>query len=165
MIKLKSLLLEDVYEYFYHATSPNSLPGIVDKGLIPPKETNWGGDLGKFSEGKVFATDRFRDANFYGNVLWRKNPSRFRPILRFKYDKSRFIPDKQSSHDFYVEYPLKARFEIFIYSKNQAEFGTMERNGDIYFNEKAGEWRLLTKDIADSIATGEWDDEEWDDEI
>lgn len=160
MIKLKSLILEDVYEYFYHATKPENLPGIVAKGLIPSKETNWGGDLGKFSEGKIFVTDNFRSANYYGNILWRDYPNRFRPILRFKYNKLRFIPDKHSEHDFYVEYPLKARFEIFVYDENQQHDAEISHNGDIFFNENSGTWRPLTKDVADSIATGEWDGEE-----
>jgi RNA:NAD 2'-phosphotransferase (TPT1/KptA family) len=38
MIKLKDILIEDLYEYFYHATTPDALPGIVKHGLLPSKD-------------------------------------------------------------------------------------------------------------------------------
>jgi hypothetical protein len=158
MIKLKSLLEENVYEYFYHATTPNALPNIVNRGLMPSENTNWGGDLGKFSEGKIFVTKKFRTANYYGNIIWRNNSNRYRPILRFKYNKLRFIPDKRSTDDFYVEFTLKARFEMFVYNEN-TKIET-EHNGDMWFNEHTGHWRPLTKELSESISTGEWDGEE-----
>jgi len=164
MISLKNILFENVYEYFYHATLPENLPEIVIHGLIPSKNPHWGGDLGKFSYGKVCISDRFREANYYGNILWRDNPNRYRPILRFKYNKLRVIsdPSKSAAHDFYVEYPIKAKFEIFVYNENTKY--KQDSNGDIWFNDKTGGWRFLTKDIADGIATGEWDKENEDED-
>ena len=51
MIKL-SAIMESKDKYFYHATTCKSLPGIVSRGILPSdSETNWGGDLGKWSEG------------------------------------------------------------------------------------------------------------------
>lgn len=156
MIKLKSLLLEELYEYFYHATKPESLPNIVSKGLLPSTEKqNWGGDLGKHSEGKMFVTDSFNQANYYGNILWRNDPDRYKPILRFKYNKLRFIPDKRSPHDFYLNYPIKTKFEIFVYDYENIEFNN--KNGIFVMDERSGIWRILTMDIAKSIETGEWD--------
>jgi hypothetical protein len=157
----EGIINEDLYEYFYHFTTPEALPSIVIKGLIPSENTNWGGDLGNFSHGKVFVAKNFRQANYYGNIIWRNYPNRYRPILRFKYNKLRFIPDKETKEDMYVEYPIKAKFEIFVYNEHtKIDYGN---HGDIFFKEKTGEWRPLTKDLADSIATGEWDGEEGED--
>ncbi len=157
----EDIINEDLYEYFYHATTPEALPSIVLHGLIPSENTNWGGDLGEFSYGKVFVAKTFRQANYYGNIIWRNNSNRYRPILRFKYNKLRFIPDKETREDMYVEYPIKTRFEIFVYNENtKINYGN---HGDTFFKEKTGEWRPLTKDLADSIATGEWDGEDGED--
>lgn len=158
MIKLKSLLLEGKYKYFYHATEPDFLPSIVHNGLIPGEETHWGGDLGKWSEDKIFVTDKFYWANYYGNVgVWKGLSSeRYKPILRFKYDSSRLIKDPQTLiGDYYSEIPIKTQFEIFMDLDNTVP----DHQGKIYYNRKKGHWRILTKEIADAIATGEWDNE------
>ena len=160
MIKLKSLLLEEVYEYFYHATTPNALTNIVKHGLLPSKNPNWGGALGNQSIGKIFVTSKFKRANYYGNVVWRNNPKRYKPILRFKYNKLNLIPDKYSDDDFYIEFPIKTTFEIFVYN-DTTKIDRNKFDNDMQFHENTGDWRLLTKDIADSIATGEWDEEEY----
>jgi len=158
MIKLKSILLEGVYEYFYHATTPNALPNIVKHGLLPSKNPNWGGALGDSSIGKIFVTNKFKRANYYGNVIWRNNPKRYRPILRFKYNKLGLVPDKHSADDFYVESPLKTEFEVFVYN-DTTKIDRDKFGDDMRFHEETGNWRVLTKDIADSIVTGEWDAE------
>jgi hypothetical protein len=155
MIKLKSLLLEDVYEYFYHATTTDNLPNIFLKGLLPSENPHWGGDLGKQSYGKVFVSKIFRAANYYGNILWRNEPEKYKPILRFKYNKLRFIPDKHSTNDFYIQYPIKTHFDIFVYNDDTKI--KVERNGDTWFDEKTGFWRKLTKELSDVISSGEWD--------
>lgn len=90
--------------------------------------------------------------------MWRDEPNRYKPILRFKYNKYRVISDKESKHDFYAEYPLKAKFEIFVYDENTSV--ETDPNGDTWFNERTGEWRPLTQNIAIAISTGEWDGEE-----
>ena len=157
----ESVINEDLYEYFYHATTPEALPGIVAKGLIPSGDTHWGGDLGKYSEGKVFVAKNFRQANYYGNIIWRNHSNRYRPILRFKYNKHRFIPDKETKEDMYVEYPIKARFEIFVYDENtKVQYGN---HGDTFFKENTGRWRPLTRDLASDIMHGEWDGDEIED--
>jgi hypothetical protein len=163
MIKLKDLIREDVYEYFYHATTADALPSIQSKGLLPSEESHWGGELGELSYGKVFVTKNFNTAVFYGNSgIWKsQDPNRFKPVLRFKYNKLRFVPDKQSANDFYVKYPLKVVFEVFV---SQDKNDTDDR-GDVHYNQNKGEWRILTKDIAESIKYGEWDGEIIDDEI
>jgi hypothetical protein len=152
MIKTRDILLEET-RYYYHATLPENLPDIVTKGLVPSEDPHWGGDLGKKSTGKIFVTDKFQTANYYGNILWRNRPYRYRPILRFA-QKIKLTPD--ATHDFYAEQPIKARFEIFVYDEN-TKF-TQERDGDVWFDECTGHWRPLTYEIASAIASGEWDD-------
>ena len=44
MIKMRDILFEEMHRYYYHATLPENLPGIVAKGLIPSVEPHWGGD-------------------------------------------------------------------------------------------------------------------------
>lgn len=159
MIILKELLTEDLYPYFYHATTPDALPGIVEKGLIPSTETHWGGELEKFSLGKIFIADRFYTANYYGNMIWRNEPNRYRPILKFKYNKHRIVRDKLALHDFYLEYPIKPRFELFIYDQDTI-IKYDQSTGDTWFDEKTGHWRPLTHDLATMISSGEWDGED-----
>ena len=161
MIKLITIM-EGTNEYFYHATTCEALPGIVTRGLLPSDETHWGGDLGKFSEGKVFLTNDFSTAVFYGNAgIWgNQHFNCFRPILRVQYDKNELMYDQQSKGDYYSEIPIRGSFEIFVPSENDKGIGA---DGLAYYNEKIGTWRSLTKDIAESIATGEWDGEIIDD--
>lgn len=160
----EAIVVESTFRYFYHATLPNALPGIVTHGLRPSENPNWGGDLGAKSQGKVFVTDDFGIANFYGNVLWRKQPKRYRPILRFKYDQSRLIHDENTSGDYYSKTPIKARFEIFVYNLEDHKFGlgAGKYENDVEFYDTKGEWRPLTMNIAQAIATGEWDETEVD---
>ncbi len=160
MIKMRDILFEEMHRYYYHATLPENLPGIVAKGLIPSEEPHWGGDLGKESYGKIFVTDKFRTANYYGNILWRDHPNRYRPILRFVRSKMKLTPDKYAAHDFFTEQPINERFEIFVYDENTKV--EQMHNGDVWFNERTGHWRPLTHEIASAIATGEWDGEEID---
>ena len=157
----ESTINEDLYEYFYHATTPEALESILEKGLIPSEKTHWGGGLGKFSEGKVFVAKNFRRANYYGNIIWRNHPTRYRPILRFKYNKHRFVPDKEPQEDMYVEYPIKAKFDIFVYDENTKI--DYNHRGDTFFKESTGHWRPLTRELASAIMSGEWDGEEIED--
>jgi hypothetical protein len=161
MIKLK-LLLESMTEWFYHATTAKALPGIMERGLLPAEETNWGGDLGKWSEGKVFLTDRFKRAVFYGNAgIWQKEHiNQFKPLLRIRLDKTELEEDPQSNDDYYSEIPIRGNFEIFVPTE---ETETPDERGNVLYAEFNSEWRPLTKDIADAIATGEWDGETIDD--
>lgn len=156
----EAVINEAQYGTFYHATFPENLPGIVTKGLVPSKEPHWGGDLGTTSYDKVFVTDDFGIANFYGNVLWRKNPRRYRPILRFKYDRSQLVRDEKTSGDYYTNSTIKARFEIFVYNleDHKLGLGAGKYANDVEFYDKKGEWRPLTMNIAQAIATGEWDE-------
>ena len=154
MIKLKSLLPEGKTAWVYHSTMAKHLPNIVRKGLLPAVETNWGGDLGQFSQGKVFVTDYFNRAVYYGNCgPWRKDKSiKFKPVLRFKYDLTKLKSDPSTRHDFYSEVPIITDFWVFV------PLYEHEQGDDTIFDENYGEWRKLTPEIATAIATGEWDD-------
>jgi len=168
MIKLSSILNEILEEnknihYFYHATLADRLPSIQKNGLQPSEETNWGGELGKWSFGKIFLASKFRSANYYGNILWRNNhPNRYRPILRIKYDINLLTPDQQSSGDFYSESEITVPIEIFVYNEDTKT--RYDSNGDTWFNEKTGHWRELTKELSEGIYHGEWDGEIIDDD-
>src|SRR6266704_3117601 len=89
VIRLQDLLKEALEQYFYHATTADRLPGIVQKGLIPSTNPRWGGELAAHSEGKAFVTEKLSHAVFYGNSgIWKAEPvERYRPIIRFKYDQ------------------------------------------------------------------------------
>jgi hypothetical protein len=169
MIKLKSLLKnykrdqsllkEDAADsvYFYHATLADHLPSIYKEGLLPSENTHWGGALGNASLGKVFVTDSFKTANFYGNILWRNGKEdRFKPILRFKYPKSKLTKDKNSARDYYSSTTIKVPFDIFVY--NQDTKIQMEKNGDVWFDQNTGYWRSLSNETSKSIYYGEWDE-------
>ena len=163
MIKLTSIMTEGKNRYFYHATTCKALPGIVARGLLPNEgETTWGGDLGKFSEDKVFMTTTFIMADYYGNAgIWGKQHyNQFKPLLRFRHSSWDLLPDPQTSGDYYSEIPIKGRFEIFVPDETQ-EVGS---DGRVYYKEGNGTWRPLTKNIADAIYHGEWDGEIIDDE-
>ena len=156
-------MTEGKHRYFYHATTCKALPGIVTHGLLPnEKETTWGGDLGKFSEGKVFMTTTFGMADYYGNAgIWgNQHHNQFKPLLRFRHSIWDLTPDPQTPGDYYSEIPIKSRFEIFVSDENQ-EAGS---DGKVYYKEGAGIWRPLTGDMADAIYHGEWDGEIIDDE-
>jgi len=158
MIKLKELLKETKQSYFYHATTAEALPKIIKQGLLPSTgNTHWGGDLGKFSEKKVFVTNNFNTAVFYGNAgIWKsQHQNRFKPLLRFKYNELKLEKDLASKGDFYSKIPIISSFEIFVGNENT------DNRGDVHYN--VGTWRLLTFQIADSIYHGEWDGEIVDD--
>lgn len=65
------LSLLEADDYYYHMTSSYNMEGIYNKGLIPSKETHWGGDLGASSIGKVFLGKERSHAEYYGNILKR----------------------------------------------------------------------------------------------
>jgi hypothetical protein len=56
-------------EYFYHATIDENVDGIYERGLQPSTDTNWGGDLGRNSKGKMFFSATPNRAVFYAFVV------------------------------------------------------------------------------------------------
>lgn len=57
---------------FYHVTLADNIPKIAKMGLIPSEETNWGGDLGNTSLGKVYLAKSPQHALYYGLILFRQ---------------------------------------------------------------------------------------------
>lgn len=125
--------------YFYHATLPDRLPSIAERGLIPSEETNWGGQLGDQSLGKIFASETPAGAAYYGEIITRElrrtNPDVFLPLLRFK-RPDEFKRDSQTEQDWFSELPVKLHMDVWTGS----------------------DWRPLTKEVAEAIATGEWNE-------
>lgn len=58
--------------FLYHASSADRMPGIRAEGLLPSEKTHWGGDLGAFSEGKVFAAATIEKALYYAAIVFRE---------------------------------------------------------------------------------------------
>lgn len=58
--------------YYYHCTSADRIPLILERGLVPATETHWGGDLGAESVGKVFFGLSPHKATYYGLIVFRE---------------------------------------------------------------------------------------------
>lgn len=161
MIRLKSLLKEEI-KWMYHATTADRLPSIFSNGLLPSKNPRWGGMLGHHSMGRIFVTENFLTACRYGNSgIWKgERLNRFKPVLRFKYDTDNMTFDVGSRGDYFTGNPIKTNFDIFVPINDENH---MDDHGDIWYKENDGEWRMLTKNVAVAIDTGEWDREIIDD--
>jgi len=126
--KFDDFLFESIgKKYFYHATKNENLTYIYWNGLIPSKKSNWSGDLGDFSIGKVFMTSNFVTAKFYGSMINKTNPS---PILRIdggvnyiidkngsKINLIKDKKDKKPTFDYYTTFKIECNFEILINKK------------------------------------------------
>jgi hypothetical protein len=131
---------------FYHATKSEHLLDIVKSGLLPnmDRRTNWKGELGEWSKGKVFVTEDFKTARFYGcemNVSDENHdPSctKFIPILRIWINKDELTRDEETTCDWYSTKPIIGEFEIYL----------------------DGPWEKLDLKLAEEISQGKWDEYE-----
>jgi len=127
-------------QFYYHTTLPDHIVSISEEGLKPSEETNWGGLLGSTSIGKVFAAETPKKSLYYGEILTRParehNPNSFVPLLRFSRTKD-FTPESSDPGSVVSEKPVRGPFEVWTGKR----------------------WTPLTKDIAEGIFYGDWDDE------
>jgi len=138
-------------KWFYHATKPEYLPEIVKYGLTPniDRETNWKGDLGEFSKGKIFVTNDLKQSLFYGKIISENDENydpyriKFIPILRLLIDPNKLTRDEESDYDWYSTKIINDKFEIYIDDS----------------------WIKLTPDLAKEIYNGLWDKHRYESEL
>lgn len=65
-------------DFWYHCTFSNAIPSIQQQGLLPSKDTNWGGDLGYSSVGRIYLARYPQDAFYYASIILRKHLENFR---------------------------------------------------------------------------------------
>ena len=132
-------------KWFYHATKSEYLPEIVEHGLTPniDRETNWKGEFEKWSRGKVFVTENFATAEFYGEEICKNDPNydpyciKFIPILRIWLDSKKLTKDHSEEYDWYSTKPITGEFEIY--------------------NDRVDEWIEFDEYLAHDMAQGYWD--------
>lgn len=133
---------KDNKSWFFHSTKKDYLVDIVKHGLLPNdnRKTNWKGEFGDWSRGKIFVADNISSAIFYGKII--NNEAYFYPILRVLIDKNELTKDTEAIGDWYSTKPIKGEFEIYNFKRP-------------YHSDK--NWKKLTLDLAEEIVAGEWD--------
>jgi broad specificity phosphatase PhoE len=96
--------------YLYHCTPADRIPGIQREGLRPSEDTNWGGDLGTGSLGKVFFSSTLKDAWYFGEIIFRHDletwgtiPAYQPVILRVGAPSLRDARNGGDANEFFVE--------------------------------------------------------------
>jgi hypothetical protein len=120
-------------QWFYHATKIEYLSSIFRNGLTPntEKKSNFEAspDI-QYSKNKVFVTESFQRALFYGSII-NKDTNDFIPILRVQLNKKELQRDYiGESYDWYSEKKIDGPFEIW--------------------NDE-DEWLKLTEDLVETI--------------
>lgn len=136
--------------YVYRAALARQFEKYPKTGmkLTPTKTPYWGGDLGAQSFGKVFFATTQKGAEYYGNILKRDaaRKGEFMGAIRIPVSSAL---KKQLQHDPATSGDL---FTTKAVSLKGAEVWSGHR------------WVKLNKDLCLDISTGEWDDDDLDDE-
>ena len=143
-------------EYFYHATLDEYLGNIADRGLMPPElrsaGTHWGGTFAQDAD-KVFFTDTAESALYYGEIIQKS----------VEYEDLMSIPDV-----IILRVAKKYLLDIKKGGFGSDEYYVMRSVPTEHIEFLMGEhgWKNLAenKDIAESISSFDWREEETIDE-
>jgi len=127
----------------YHASLARNFESIASSmSLKPSEKTNWGGELGAGSEGRVYFTNSREQAEYYGNILARDigDPGEFLAVLRVEVPEEWLEQDPDDLHSSFTER------EVPLEGKSQVWSGK--------------DWRALTRSVVEVIGSREWDEYE-----
>jgi len=137
-----SQILKKYPEYLYHGTFAKNIPSIIEKGLLPSEETNWGGKLGEDSIGKVFFTESPEDTLYYTTIVFKEKIDSYEMasypiVLRISFLASNFIKEEKDKKIWYTnEFIPSSNIDFLWVGEWKPLLEAKEIDDDLYISQK-----------------------------